>query len=153
MNEEVRILDVKGLNCPMPLLKAKKALNEMDPLEQLKVLATDPGSVRDFDVFTRQSGNSLLDSGELDGSLGLYTRQGIQIWHRKGGRPASDTVSSSQFAMLQRDAADEIKRRQDLGLPTPLAMVVPRLRPARRGIEQFAGAKVMQNAEVPKLIS
>lgn len=68
MNEEVRILDVIGLNCPMPLLKAKKALNEMEPLAQLKVLATDPGSVRDFDVFTRQSGNSLLDSGESDGT-------------------------------------------------------------------------------------
>ena len=68
MEQEVRILDVKGLNCPMPLLKAKKALNEMAPLEQLKVLATDPGSVRDFEVFTRQSGNTLLDSGETDGT-------------------------------------------------------------------------------------
>jgi len=68
MNEEVRILDAKGLNCPMPLLKAKKALNDMGPMEQLKVLATDPGSVRDFEVFTRQSGNSLLASGETDGT-------------------------------------------------------------------------------------
>lgn len=68
MSEEVRILDVKGLDCPMPLLKAKKALNEMQGLQVLKVLATDPGSVRDFDVFTRQSGNALLESGEEDGA-------------------------------------------------------------------------------------
>ena len=68
MNEEVRVLDVTGLNCPMPLLKAKKTLNEMAGLEVLKVLATDPGSVRDFEVVTRQSGNALLESGESDGT-------------------------------------------------------------------------------------
>ena len=68
MSEEVRILDVTGLNCPMPLLKAKKALNEMAARAQLKVLATDPGSVRDFEVFARQSGNALLESGENDGT-------------------------------------------------------------------------------------
>ena len=67
MNEEVRILDVKGLNCPMPLLKAKKTLNEMDGGAQLWVYATDPGSVRDFEVFARQSGNVLLSSSEEDG--------------------------------------------------------------------------------------
>ncbi len=67
METEVRILDVTGLNCPMPLLKAKKALNEMAPADLLKVLATDPGSVRDFDVFSRQSGNALLESGEDNG--------------------------------------------------------------------------------------
>jgi len=68
MSEEVRILDVKGLNCPMPLLKAKKTLNEMQALECLKVFATDPGSVRDFEVFARQSGNTLLESGQQDGA-------------------------------------------------------------------------------------
>lgn len=62
MSEEVRILDVKGLNCPMPLLKAKKALNDMAAGETLRVIATDPGSVRDFEVFARQSGNTLLES-------------------------------------------------------------------------------------------
>ena len=67
MDEEVRILDVKGLNCPMPLLKAKKTLNEMGPGAQLRVFATDPGSVRDFEVFARQSGNLLLASAEADG--------------------------------------------------------------------------------------
>lgn len=57
-----RLLDVQGLNCPMPLLKAKKALNEMAPDGLLKVLATDPGSVRDFAVFSQQSGHALLES-------------------------------------------------------------------------------------------
>lgn len=67
MTAEVRILDVKGVNCPMPLLKAKKALNEMVAEQCLKVYATDPGSVRDFEVFARQSGNTLVESGEDDG--------------------------------------------------------------------------------------
>ena len=67
MNQEVRVLDLTGLNCPMPLLKAKQALNKMTTQECVRVLATDPGSVRDFEVFARQSGNSLLESGENDG--------------------------------------------------------------------------------------
>lgn len=70
MTEPV-LLDVKGLDCPMPLLKAKKALNEMDPNSLLKVLATDPGSVKDFEVFSRQSGNPLLES-RLDGDTYIY---------------------------------------------------------------------------------
>lgn len=70
MSEEVRILDVKGLNCPMPLLKAKKALNEMAGGMQLRVYATDPGSVKDFEVFARQSGNKLLEAGE---DAGVYS--------------------------------------------------------------------------------
>ncbi|HEY5679555.1 MAG TPA: sulfurtransferase TusA family protein [Pseudomonadales bacterium] len=61
MTEPV-VVDAKGLNCPMPLLKAKKALNELSPGELVKVLATDPGSVRDFEVFSRQSGHALLES-------------------------------------------------------------------------------------------
>lgn len=69
-----QVLDVKGLNCPMPLLKAKKALNGMAPAERLRVYATDPGSVRDFDVFARQSGNTLLESGE-DAGVYFYLLQ------------------------------------------------------------------------------
>jgi tRNA 2-thiouridine synthesizing protein A len=65
--EQARVLDVRGLNCPMPLLKAKKALNELEPAALLRVLATDPGSVRDFEVFSRQSGHALLESREADG--------------------------------------------------------------------------------------
>ena len=55
-------LDVQGLNCPMPLLKAKQALNRLSAGELLRVKATDPGSVRDFEVFSEQSGNELLDA-------------------------------------------------------------------------------------------
>lgn len=65
------VLDARGLNCPMPLLKAKKALNELEPEGLLKVLATDPGSVRDFEVFSRQSGHTLLAS-EQDGDTYTY---------------------------------------------------------------------------------
>ncbi len=60
-------LDVTGERCPMPLLKAKRALNGMASGQQLKVLATDKGSVRDFQVFARQSGNALLSTEEVDG--------------------------------------------------------------------------------------
>ena len=70
MTEPV-LLDAKGLTCPMPLLKAKKALNEMNPDALLKVLATDPGSVKDFEVFSRQSGNVLLESSR-DGDTYIY---------------------------------------------------------------------------------
>ena len=54
-------LDARGLLCPLPILKAKKALSEMHSGEILKVLATDPGSVRDFQAFARQTGNDLID--------------------------------------------------------------------------------------------
>lgn len=53
-------LDLSGLHCPMPLLKTKQALNRMQSGEVVWVTATDPGSERDFEVFARQSGNSLL---------------------------------------------------------------------------------------------
>ncbi len=59
--ENVTLLDVKGLKCPMPLLKAKKALNELEPGALLRVIATDPGSERDFETFSAQSGHALLD--------------------------------------------------------------------------------------------
>ena len=52
-------LDARGLTCPLPILKAKKALSDMLSGEVLKVLATDPGSVRDFQAFARQTGNDL----------------------------------------------------------------------------------------------
>ena len=60
-------LDARGLDCPMPLLKAKRALTAMRGGERLRILATDKGSVRDFEVFARQSGNTLISSEETDG--------------------------------------------------------------------------------------
>ena len=68
--QEIIEVDATGLDCPMPLLKAKRALNAMEPGQQLRVLATDQGSVRDFRVFAEQSGHRLLASRETDG---VYT--------------------------------------------------------------------------------
>ncbi len=53
-------LDCRGLNCPLPILKAKKALADMVSGELLRVISTDPGSVRDFQAFSRQTGNELV---------------------------------------------------------------------------------------------
>ena len=61
-------LDACGLQCPMPLLMAKRALNNMEPGERLRVLATDQGSVRDFKVFAEQSAHTLLSSNEEAGT-------------------------------------------------------------------------------------
>jgi TusA-related sulfurtransferase len=54
-------IDTRGLNCPLPILKAKKALSELISGQTLKVVATDAGSVRDFQAFAKQTGNELLD--------------------------------------------------------------------------------------------
>ena len=53
-------IDTSGLNCPLPILKAKKALTDLQSGQTLKVIATDPGSWRDFEAFARQTGNELL---------------------------------------------------------------------------------------------
>lgn len=63
-------LDTKGMNCPLPILKAKKAIKDLDSGETLQVLSTDPGSVKDFEAFCRSTGNELLESSEADG---VYT--------------------------------------------------------------------------------
>jgi tRNA 2-thiouridine synthesizing protein A len=59
-------LDAKGLNCPLPILKARKALKEVPAGGTLEILATDPGSVADFQAFCRQTGNELLESSNDD---------------------------------------------------------------------------------------
>ena len=60
-------LDASGLNCPLPILRAKKALAELESGKVLRVIATDPGSVKDFEAFAKQTGNELLDSSEEGG--------------------------------------------------------------------------------------
>ncbi len=55
-------LDARGLNCPLPILRTKKALTDMTSGQVLKILATDPGSVKDFQAFSKQTGNPLLNS-------------------------------------------------------------------------------------------
>lgn len=62
-------LDTRGLNCPLPILKAKKALAEMVSGELLKVISTDPGSVRDFQAFARQTGNDLVEQSDGSGEF------------------------------------------------------------------------------------
>ena len=59
-------LDAKGLNCPLPILKAKKALKDVPADGTLEVLSTDPGSMADFEAFCRTTGNELLESGQDD---------------------------------------------------------------------------------------
>lgn len=54
-------LDTRGLNCPLPILKAKKALAELQSGQLLRVVSTDPGSVRDFEAFARQTGHALVE--------------------------------------------------------------------------------------------
>jgi tRNA 2-thiouridine synthesizing protein A len=71
-NKEV---DARGLNCPLPILRAKKALAEIQTGEVLRVLATDPGSVRDFSAFSRQTGNELIANGERDKTFIYYLRR------------------------------------------------------------------------------
>jgi tRNA 2-thiouridine synthesizing protein A len=59
-------LDVRGLNCPLPILRAKKALADLASGKVLRVLATDPGAVKDFQAFAKQTGNELLSHSEDD---------------------------------------------------------------------------------------
>lgn len=77
MNETTidETLDATGLNCPLPLLKAKQSLNKLDAGAVLEVVCTDPGSVRDFDVFSRQSGHELLKSEEQEGTYTYWLRK------------------------------------------------------------------------------
>lgn len=59
-------LDCRGLNCPLPILKAKKALTDLQSGQTLKVIATDPGSWRDFEAFARQTGNELVSQEKTE---------------------------------------------------------------------------------------
>jgi tRNA 2-thiouridine synthesizing protein A len=70
-----REIDARGLNCPLPILRTKKALNDMQSGQVLRVLATDPGSVRDFEAFARQTGNRLLQHTEQDGVLSFLVQR------------------------------------------------------------------------------
>lgn len=60
MNADIEV-DARGLNCPLPILKAKKALNSMHSGQTVRVVATDAGSVRDFQAFAKQTGNELVE--------------------------------------------------------------------------------------------
>jgi tRNA 2-thiouridine synthesizing protein A len=62
-------LDASGLNCPLPILRAKKAIAGLESGQVLRIIATDPGSVKDFEAFAKQTGNELLESGEEEGKF------------------------------------------------------------------------------------
>ena len=72
-------VDARGLNCPLPILKAKKALTDMQSGEVLKVLATDPGSVRDFQAFAKQTGNTLLEHVQLEKEFTFYLQRKVGL--------------------------------------------------------------------------
>jgi len=67
--------DATGLNCPLPILRSKKVLSSMNSGEVLYVIATDSGSVKDFDAFCNQTGNELLESTEADGKYHFYIKK------------------------------------------------------------------------------
>ncbi len=69
-----RVLDTKGLNCPLPVLKLKKAMKQVPPGGVLQVLTTDPGAVADFEAFCRQTGNQLLDA-KTEGDVFVFLIQ------------------------------------------------------------------------------
>jgi len=68
-------LDARGLNCPLPILRTKKALTDMLSGQVLKVLATDPGSVKDFAAFSKQTGNPLLSSETVDKEFVFFMKK------------------------------------------------------------------------------
>ncbi|MBX3685456.1 MAG: sulfurtransferase TusA family protein [Rhodocyclaceae bacterium] len=69
-------VDARGLNCPLPILRAKKALAELEAGQILRVVSTDPGSVKDFQAFARQTGNELVTQGEtVDKAFEFFLRR------------------------------------------------------------------------------
>lgn len=75
MSNTAQELDARGLNCPLPILRAKKVITSMTQGQVLRVLATDPGSVKDFDVFCKQTGNQLVSSEQNGGEYVFQIRK------------------------------------------------------------------------------
>ena len=75
MNASPHTLDARGLNCPLPILRTKKAIAAMESGEVLEVRATDPGSVKDLDSFCGQTGNQMLSSRQADGEFHFQIRK------------------------------------------------------------------------------
>jgi len=68
-------LDARGLNCPLPILRAKKSLTDMQSGQVLKILATDPGSVKDFQAFAKQTGNELLSHAAAEKEFTFFMKR------------------------------------------------------------------------------
>ena len=78
MEQALRIdreVDARGLNCPLPILRTKKTLNDMLSGQVVRIIATDPASVRDFEAFARQTGNQLVQQSEQDGAFVFLMRR------------------------------------------------------------------------------
>jgi len=69
-------LDARGLSCPLPILRAKKAISGLEAAQTLKIMATDPGSVKDFEAFCKQTGNELLSSTEEGDDFIFFIKKG-----------------------------------------------------------------------------
>lgn len=68
-------LDARGLNCPLPILRAKKSIAQLQSGQVLKIIATDPGSVKDFEAFCKQTGNELLESNDNSGEFSFLLKK------------------------------------------------------------------------------
>ena len=68
-------LDARGLNCPLPILRAKKSIVALGSGQVLRIIATDPGSVKDFEAFCKQTGNTLVSSGQAEGAYEFLIRK------------------------------------------------------------------------------
>ncbi|GBL46064.1 molybdopterin biosynthesis protein MoeB [Sulfuriferula multivorans] len=68
-------LDARGLNCPLPILRCKKSLTDMPSGQVLKIVATDPGAIKDFQAFSKQTGNELLSSAEAGGEYTFFMKK------------------------------------------------------------------------------
>ena len=68
-------LDTRGLNCPLPILRAKKALNDLQAGQVLRIVATDPGAVKDFQAFCKQTGNELLSQEQAGAEFVFFVRR------------------------------------------------------------------------------
>lgn len=73
----VATLDTSGLNCPLPILKVRRAMKEIATGDVLKVLATDPGAARDFEAYCRSSGHELMDCAEQDGIFVFHIKKNV----------------------------------------------------------------------------
>ena len=69
-------LDARGLNCPLPILRAKKSIQSLSVGQVLRIVSTDPGSVKDFEAFCKQTGNQLVDSAQDGGEYAFNIRKG-----------------------------------------------------------------------------
>ena len=69
-------VDARGLNCPLPILRARQGINSLDQGQIMRVIATDPGSVKDLEAFCKQTGNEMLDSEQENGEYRFNIRKG-----------------------------------------------------------------------------